>query len=80
MIKGIKTNNFKLINYKTMKTQTNLFSQISKATVKNLTMEIKETLAFGYTNNSQSKTFSSAELWNIQRQRRSLGSRRGFAF
>lgn len=63
-----------------MKTQsTNLFSQISKETVKNLTTEVKETLAFGY-NNSQSKTFSAAELWNIQRQRRSLGSRRGFAF
>ena len=58
---------------------TNLFSQISKATVKNLTTEVKETLAFGYSN-SQNKTFSAAELWNIQRQRRSLGSRRGFAF
>jgi len=63
-----------------MKTQsTNLFAQLSEATVKNLTTEVKETLAFGY-NKSQPKTFSAAELWNIQRQRRSLGSRRGFAF
>ena len=63
-----------------MKTQTtNLFGQLSNEIVKDLTKEVKETLAFGY-NNSQSKTFSAAELWNIQRQRRSLGSRRGFAF
>ena len=63
-----------------MKTQSaNLFSQISKATVKTLTTEVKETLDFGYAN-GQSKTFSAAELWNIQRQRRSLGSRRGFVF
>ena len=58
---------------------TTLFSQISKSAVKELTNEVKETLAFGITNN-QPKTFSSADLWNIQRQRRSLGSRRGFAF
>ena len=63
-----------------MKTQSiSLFNQISKITVKNLTTEVKETLAFGFSN-SQSKTFSAAELWNIQRQRRSLGSRRSFAF
>ena len=63
-----------------MKTQSNnLFAQVSKETVKELTTEVKETLAFGY-NNSSNKTFSAAELWNIQRQRRSLGSRRGFGF
>ena len=63
-----------------MKTQSaNLFSQLSKATVKSLTTEVKETLAFGF-DNSPSKTFSAAELWNIQRQRRSIGSRRGFSF
>lgn len=63
-----------------MRTQSsNLFGQLSKATVKNLTTEVKETLAFGFSI-SKTKTFSAAELWNIQRQRRSLGSRRGFAF
>lgn len=63
-----------------MRTQSsNLFGQLSKATVKNLTTEVKETLAFGFST-SKTKTFSAAELWNIQRQRRSLGSRRGFAF
>ncbi len=58
---------------------TNLFSQISKTQVENLTMEVKETLAMGY-NHNQSKTFSAAELWNIQRQRKSLNQRRRFAF
>jgi hypothetical protein len=63
-----------------MKTQlTNLFNQISKTQVENLTMEVKETLAMSYSHN-QSKTFSAAELWNIQRQRKSLNTRRGFAY
>ncbi len=58
---------------------TNLFSQINKTQVENLTMEVKETLAMGY-NHNQSKTFSAAELWNIQRQRKSLNQRRGFVY
>jgi len=63
-----------------MKTQsTNLFTQISKTAVENLTMEVKETLALGY-DHSHSKTFSAAELWNIQRQRKSLNQRRRFAY
>lgn len=63
-----------------MKTQsTNLFNQISKTQVENLTMEVKETLALGYSH-TQSKTFSAAELWNIQRQRKSLNQRRRFSF
>ncbi len=62
-----------------MKSQsTNLFNQISKTQVENLTMEVKETLAVGY-NQNQSKSFSAAELWNIQRQRKSINQRRRFA-
>lgn len=61
-----------------MKTQlTNLFSQISKTEVENLTTQVKETLAMGDTQNS-SKIFSAAELWNIQRQRRTFVQRRAF--
>jgi len=61
-----------------MKTQlTNLFSQISKTEVDNLTTQVKETLAMGLTQNS-SKVFSAAELWNIQRQRRTFVQRRAF--
>ncbi|MEP7165616.1 MAG: hypothetical protein ABI741_13025 [Ferruginibacter sp.] len=63
-----------------MKTQsTNLFNQISKTQVENLTIEVNETLALEH-NHAQGKTFSAAELWNIQRQRKSLNQRRRFAF
>ena len=63
-----------------MKTQlTNLFSQVSKSQVENLTKEIKETLDMGY-DHKQSKIFSAAELWNIHRRYKSLNQKRGFAF
>jgi hypothetical protein len=55
----------------------NLFSQISKTETDNLTTQVKETLAMGYAQNN-TKTFSAAELWNIQRQRRSFVQRRAF--
>ena len=58
-------------------TSTNLFNQISKTAVENLTLEVKETLDMGYVQN-KSKTFSAAELWNIQRQRRTFVQRRSF--
>ena len=63
-----------------MKTQsTNLFSQISKAQVKDLTAAVKETFDVGDTD-KQSKIFSAAELWNIQHRYKILNPRRGFAF
>jgi hypothetical protein len=82
--KGIKTKTtttiFKTYKLLVMKTQsTNLFEQISKTQVESLTMEVKETLAMGY-NHRKSKIFSAAELWNIQRQRKSLNQRRRFAY
>lgn len=59
-----------------MKTQSsNSFNQESKIQVGNLTQEVKET---GY-NPTQSKTFSAAALWNIQRQHKSINQRRRFA-
>ena len=57
----------------------NLFNQINKTQAENLAMEVKETLAMGY-NHNQSKTFSAAELWTIQRQRKSINPRRRFAY
>lgn len=61
-----------------MRTQTTtLFTNLSKETVKNLVTEVKETLAYDI-NNGQHKTFSSADLWNIQRQRRVFNIRRSF--
>ena len=50
---------------------------MSNLEVKDLTTVVKETLDFGYCN-KQHKTFSAADLWNIQRQRRSFNLRRGF--
>jgi methionine aminopeptidase len=59
-----------------MKKQTsNQFSPISKEQTENLTTVVKETLALGI---SQVKTFSTADLWNIQRRSRTIMSRRSF--
>ncbi|GAB2811520.1 hypothetical protein [Ferruginibacter profundus] len=53
-----------------------LFTSISKSETKALTTIVKETLAFGLVN--QEKHFTAADLWNIQRQKRST-QRRHFA-
>jgi hypothetical protein len=59
-----------------MKKQTsNLFSPICKDQTENLTTVVKETLALGF---SQAKTFSSADMWNIQRRGRTMLQRRSF--
>ena len=47
----------------------NLFIEISKITSENLTAAVEESLAKGFDNN-KTKTFSTVDLWNIQRQRR----------
>jgi hypothetical protein len=61
-----------------MKHQSNiLFTQLNKQEVEKLTTVVTETLALGITNSH--KTFSSVDLWNIHRQRRSTGGRRYFA-
>ena len=61
-----------------MKTQTtNLLNQLSQSEVKDLTTVVKETLDYG-SSDKQHKTFSAADLWNIQRNRRSYNVRRGF--
>jgi hypothetical protein len=61
-----------------MNTQTkSLFTSMSKNETKELTTIVKETLAFGVVN--QEKHFTAADLWNIQRQKRSVGHRRNFA-
>lgn len=63
-----------------MKTQsTNLQSEMSKTAIENLTAEVKETLAFGY-NHTYGKTFSAADLWNIQRRHKTINPRRRYGF
>ncbi|MEP7107556.1 MAG: hypothetical protein ABI760_06225 [Ferruginibacter sp.] len=60
------------------KQSNNLFATISKEQVENLTSIINETLASGF-NNLQSKIFTHADLWNIQRQGKGRIQRR-FSF
>ena len=57
------------------KQTTNQFSPISKEQTEQLTTVVKETLALGI---SHVKTFSTADLWNIQRRGRTMMSRRSF--
>jgi len=60
-----------------MNTQNNsLFTSISKAATKELTTVVKETIAFGII---PERSFTAADLWNIQRQRKSSLQRRHFA-
>ncbi len=57
-----------------MNTQnTNLFSAISKEETIQLTTVVAETIALV---TSEKKSFTAANLWNIQRQRRSFVQRR----
>lgn len=61
-----------------MKKQSNGFNQLNKSSLENLAMEVKETLATGF-GSTPSRSFTSADLWNIHRQRRTMGQRRQFA-
>ncbi|MEJ7587644.1 MAG: hypothetical protein WKI04_08790 [Ferruginibacter sp.] len=59
-----------------MKKQSNiLFTQIATEQLLELTSIVKETLAPGF-NNTKNKVFTSADLWNIQRQRKNRIQRR----
>ena len=58
-----------------MKKQSTQFAQISKEQTEKLTTVVNETLAIGY---NQVKTFSTADLWNIQRRSRTIMNRRSF--
>ena len=51
----------------------NLVSKLTKEETSTLTTLVEETLALGM---NQHKPFTAAELWNIQRRRRSFVQRR----
>lgn len=57
------------------KQTTNQFSPISKEQTEKLTTVVNETIALGL---NHAKTFSVADLWNIQRRSRTIMSRRSF--
>lgn len=59
-----------------MKIQSNkLLSPLSEEKIINLTTEVKEILATGLSR-TQNKILSTADLWNIQRQRKARALRR----
>ena len=58
-----------------MKKQSNtLFSDINKEQLSNLTTVVRETISVGI--ETAKRTFSAAELWDIQRRRRIFTTRR----
>ncbi len=57
------------------KHSTTLFLHFSKEVLANLTKDVKETLASGF-NLPQQKTFTAADLWNIQRRGKNMVQRR----
>jgi hypothetical protein len=73
----------RLINLKTqlkkikaMKKQSeNRFNPLSDEHVKTLTSVVKETVATGF---SKPKSFTTIDLWNIQRKNRTMMQRRSF--
>lgn len=53
---------------------TTLLPILTQSDIRNLCIEVKETLV-NHTNESKAKKFTSAELWNIHKQRRDFGKR-----
>jgi len=58
------------------KQTTNQFLEMSKEQTEKLTTVVKETIALGF---GRAKTFSTADLWNIQRRSRTMYQRRFLA-
>jgi hypothetical protein len=56
----------------------NLLENLTKDELKNLTLEVKETMAKEY-KNEKKRIFSVAQYWDIQRRKRNFNSKR-FAF
>ena len=60
-----------------MKKQTTiLFAQLGEVQVRTLTTIVKETLALDYTPAEPKRNFTAADLWNIQRQKKTVSRRR----
>jgi len=56
----------------------NLLQNLTKDELKNLTIEVKETMAKEF-KNEKKRIFSVAQYWDIQRRKRNFNSKR-FAF
>jgi hypothetical protein len=57
------------------KNSENNFAPLSEEQLKNLTTTPKETIAAGF---SQPKSFTTVDLWNIQRRSRTMMQRRSY--
>jgi hypothetical protein len=57
-----------------MKTQSNFLATLNKTEISQLTKETKETVATNYTEHKT--VFSAADLWNIQKTRRTVRTSR----
>lgn len=53
----------------------NLLETLTNNEIKNLTIELRETIARGFKQEKR-RIFSAADLWNIQRRKRNLSDRR----
>ena len=58
------------------KQSTTLLAQLDRAAVTSLTSIVNETLAMDLQVAAPKKVFTAAELWNIQRQKKSMVQRR----
>lgn len=56
-------------------TSNNLLETLNYEELKNLTKEVRETIAVVNTKSAK-KVFTSADLWNVQRRRRFINARR----
>jgi len=69
------------LKQKIMKLQSNaryhLLDSLTNNEIKNLTLQINETVASGFTNKKR-RIFSAAELWNIQRTKKNVSFRRNY--
>lgn len=53
-----------------------LFTVLTKEEIENIIKTVSETIATSHSTASREKNFSAADLWNIQRQRRTFVQRR----
>ena len=58
-------------------TRHNLLDSLTNNEIKNLTLQIRETVASGFINQKR-RIFSAAELWNIQRTKKNVSFRRNY--
>jgi len=55
----------------------NILSALKSNEIKNLTIQVKETIANGFTK-ERKRVFSAAQLWDIQRRRKNALSTRNY--